>query len=393
MITANPKNAREEATKHRECRILCGVFEGYRGMSTKPVQAGTNSWPQKIRRAVWNRYRDFMERREERIAARTTDRVVREAEWGLDWTQNWPVAAGPDGNPLTYLVRLNEAATSDSAAFYDYTTPSDFRCEENRLRFTSAVATPFAENNIVHGLWFPASRPNGRAVIVLPHWNAQLQQHISLCRALQAFGISALRLSLPYHDVRMPAELNRADYAVSANVARTIDATRQAIIDTRSALDWLQSLGYERLGIAGTSLGSCYAFLTSAHDARLRVNVFNLFSYYFADVIWTGLTTRHIRQGLDGIVSLEQLRACWKVIAPASYLDRFAGNQNRSLFIYGTCDTTFLPEFSEQMIREVRRHQIAHKVVVLPCGHYTMGESPFKFIDGYQICSFLLRSL
>jgi len=33
------------------------------------------------------------------------------------------------------------------------------------------------------------------------------------------------------------------------------------------------------------------------------------------------------------------------------------------------------------------------KVVELPCGHYTLGESPFKFIDGYQICSFLLRNL
>jgi len=30
---------------------------------------------------------------------------------------------------------------------------------------------------------------------------------------------------------------------------------------------------------------------------------------------------------------------------------------------------------------------------VLPCGHYTMGESPFKFIDGYHICSFVKRHL
>ena len=29
----------------------------------------------------------------------------------------------------------------------------------------------------------------------------------------------------------------------------------------------------------------------------------------------------------------------------------------------------------------------------LPCGHYTMGESPFKFMDGYQIINFLKRNL
>jgi pimeloyl-ACP methyl ester carboxylesterase len=357
------------------------------------VEAGDNSRSDSLREGIRRRYRNFMERREDRFAARTTDRVVREFDWGLDWTRNWPVPAAADCDPLSYLVQLNETATPDSAAFYSYKTPADFRCEGNRLLFTSAVVTPHSENNAVHGLWFPAKRPNGRAAIVLPHWNAQLEQHVSLCRLMQALGISTLRLSLPYHDLRMPKELNRADYAVSSNVARTIDATRQAVIDTRSVLDWFQSLGYEKLGIVGTSLGSCIAFLTGTHDARLRVNVFNLFSYYFADVVWTGLTTRHIRQGFDGHIDLEELRACWKVITPASYVDRLAENRNRSLFVYGSCDTTFLPQYSEKMIREVRRRGIAHKAVVLPCGHYTMGESPFKFIDAYQICSYLRKWL
>jgi hypothetical protein len=362
-------------------------------MMEQPINAGAEPQQANSRRTIWRRYREFMERREERLASRTTDRVVRDFEWGLEWTRNWPVAVAPGSNEFSQLVRLNENAISESASFFDYKTPHDFRCEGSRLSFTSAVTTPYDENNAVHGLWFPASRPKGRAVVVLPHWNAQLQQHVSLCRLLQALGISALRLSLPYHDLRMPARLNRADYAVSSNVARTIDAARQAIIDTRSVLDWLQSQGYGRFGIAGTSLGSCYAFLTSAHDERLRVNVFNLFSYHFADVVWTGLTTRHIRQGFDGQIDLDQLRECWKVISPASYLERIAEKRDRSLFVYGACDTTFLPQFSEQMIREVRRLRIEHKVVVLPCGHYTLGESPFKFIDAYQICSFLLKFL
>ena len=73
----------------------------------------------------------------------------------------------------------------------------------------------------------------------------------------------------------MPPELQRADYAVSSNVARTVHATRQAVIDVRSAADWLEQQGYESIGLVGTSLGSCYAFLASTHDSRLKVNVFN----------------------------------------------------------------------------------------------------------------------
>ena len=42
------------------------------------------------------------------------------------------------------------------------------------------------------------------------NWNAGFAQHGALCRMFQKLGISALRLSLPYHDHRMPAELHRA---------------------------------------------------------------------------------------------------------------------------------------------------------------------------------------
>ncbi len=56
-----------------------------------------------------------------------------------------------------------------------------------------------------------------------------------LCRLLNKFGISALRLSLPYHDARMPPELRRADYIVSSNVGRTAQVCRQAVLDARRA--------------------------------------------------------------------------------------------------------------------------------------------------------------
>jgi dienelactone hydrolase len=230
-------------------------------------------------------------------------------------------------------------------------------------------------------------------VLVLPHWNASAGQHGALCAGMAKLGMSALRVSLPYHDYRMPAELERADYAVSANVARTIDATRQAVIDVRSSIDWLESQGYESIGICGTSLGSCYAFLASTHDQRLKVNVYNHCSTHFADVVWEGLSTQHIRQSLESAVTLEQLRDAWKAVSPPYYIDRYATLGKKTLFIYAKYDTTFPVRFSEQVIERAKELGFDHKVVVLPCGHYTMGETPFKFMDGYHICSFLKRNL
>ena len=354
------------------------------------------SWTGRLCAALDRRYGRAMNRWEDRLASRATDRVVREFEWGLEWVKDWPCTAAvtSDGlDPAAYLRLLNEEAVRESGCFFSYRRPTDFHLQDNLLRFTSAVATPYGDNNTVYGQWFPARNDSRRAVLVLPHWNAKVHQHVPLCRGLSRLGISALRISLPYHDLRMPPELQRADYAVSASVARTIDATRQAVIDSRSCLDWLERQGYRKLGILGTSLGSCYAFLTSAHDERLRANIFNHFSLYFADVVWTGLSTRHIREGMEGRIELGQLREAWTAISPFSYVDRFAQHEKNSLFIYATYDTTFLPEYSRAMLEEVRKRKVDYKAVVLPCGHYTLGETPFKYLDGYHICSFLLKSL
>jgi hypothetical protein len=344
-------------------------------------------------------YRRWIESWEYQLCFRATNRVVRRFEWGLEWAHNWPCARRHPKNgdaPEDYVRKLNHLAVSDSDDFFTYERPRDFRLDGNMLRFRSPVGTPYAENNIVHAQWFPARSKKGpvkKAVVLLPHWNAPADGHNVLCRGLSRLGISVLRISLPYHDYRMPAELERADYAVSANVCRTIDATRQAVIDVRCCFDWLESQGYERLGIVGTSLGSCYAYLTSAHDPRISVNVFNHCSSHFADVVWTGLSTQHIRKGLEEHIDLDRLRAAWMAISPANYLQKFATRKHKSLFIYATYDTTFLPEFSRQVVDKIKEHRLDHRVVALPCGHYTLGESPFKFIDGYHICAFLKRTL
>lgn len=337
-------------------------------------------------------YRQWMHDWETRLNQRDTNRIVRPFEWGFEWMRGWPLVDGDwreyTGEAAASFVHdLNRRMVADSDRFFAYDTPHDFRVKANCLRFTSPVVTPYAENNLVTARWFPAH--GSRAVVVLPQWNADAESHIGLCRIFNWLGISALRLSLPYHDVRKPAEIERADYAVSANIARTIDACRQAIADTRSCLDWLETRGYRHLGIVGTSLGSCYAFIASAHDPRLKVNVFNHASTYFADVVWSGQSTRHIRVGIERDIDLDRLRKAWLVISPASYFDKFAAHPKKSLLVYATYDLTFPPELSREIIEALRQRNLDYKVAVLPCGHYTSGETPFKFLDAWYMARFL----
>jgi hypothetical protein len=345
---------------------------------------------------ISQRYRRAMERWENQLCFRATDRQERPFEFGMEWALRWPGVKDLDADSpdvVETVIRLNQQAITDSAAFFGYDSPAKFELRDQWLTFASPIETPFTTNNLVRARWFPARKKNRKAVVVLPHWNSKLPQHNALCTGLARLGVSTLRLSLPYHDARTPAELSRADFAVSSNICRTIDATRQAVIDTRACFDWLEQQGFESLGIVGTSLGSCYAFLASAHDTRIKVNMFNHCSTYFADVVWEGLSTRHVRRSLEKAVDLATLRKLWLCISPPSYWDLFTSTKKRSKFIYTIYDTTFPPHLSRQVIEGARRHKWDHDVAVLPCGHYTMGEFPFKYITGYEICSFVCRAL
>jgi hypothetical protein len=106
-----------------------------------------------------------------------------------------------------------------------------------------------------------------------------------------------------------------------------------------------------------------------------------------------GLSTRHVRQTLEQHLDLDRLRQLWMAISPVSYLEKFATRKQKSLFIYAAYDTTFPPNLSKDVVARVRELGVDHKVVVLPCGHYTLGETPFKFIDGYHICAYIKKHL
>lgn len=326
---------------------------------------------------------------EHKLATRDRNRIVRPFEWGLDWLG----MASANGNSSQALGDFVQRVRAASDRFFSYETPRDYRLDGERLIFTSPSETPYPENNLVQATFFPARRDDGRAVLVLPQWNADAQSHVGLCKLLNRFGITALRLNLAYHGPRMPKELQRADYHVSSNLGRTIHASRQSVTDARACLDWLQARGYRRLGILGTSLGSCIAFITAAHDSRIATGVFNHVSMYFSDVIWTGLSTEHIRQSIAGQVTQDQLREYWSLISPASYLDRLPGRDLRSLLIWAKHDSTFLPVYSRQVLDYFRLRSLPHEVFTLPCGHYTTGQFPFNILDGMVMCRYLARNL
>jgi dienelactone hydrolase len=334
-----------------------------------------------------------------------------------------------DLGELARMTALNEEIVQRSDEFFAYATPTDFRLEERHpalfptnvrpetleqdaemkrraaagllehaqfLRFTSPVRTRYPENDQVNARWYPAAiqkqqpgRPK-QAIIVMPQWNADAISHNALCTLFNRFGVSALRLSKPYHDIRRPAELERSDYAMSANIGRTISSCRQAVADIRSCMDWLETQGYTQFGVLGTSLGSCYGFIAAAHDPRLRVCAFNHASTWFGDVVWEGQSTRHVRAGFEQAgLTQDQVRQLFLSISPMAYMDKFAASTKRVLVVHATYDLTFPLHLSLDVLSNFKQRGIDFVSKVLPCGHYTTGETPYKYLDGWYLGSFV----
>ena len=377
-------------------------------------------------------YADWMWRWETALTTRDTNRIVRPLEWGFDWLP--ATHPSPDGGAdEAEMIALSAQLAANSENFFSYATPTDFRVEHRPpqlfptnvrpetlaqdadlkqkaatgelesaefLRFASPVTTPHPENDQVNARWYPASEAQQakfrrlgkprQAMIVMPQWNADAFSHNALCEIFNRFGISCLRLSKPYHDIRRPAELERSDYAVSANIGRTISACQQAVVDIRSCLDWLETQGYSQFGVLGTSLGSAYAFIAAAHDPRIQVCAFNHASTWFGDVVWTGQSTRHIREAFEQAgLTQSTTREIFRGVSPMAYMEKFAANPKRVLVVHAKYDLTFLEKFSLDVLKNFDEHKINYVSRVLPCGHYTTGETPYKYIDAWYLGSFI----
>ncbi len=396
-------------------------------------------------------YAKWMYTWETALTTRDENRVERPLAWGFDHLSDLSPQAGEEtGRPATSLdlaveaarrnpdpteamIALNRWLVAHPERMFGYDTPKDFRLEQRHpelfptnvrpetleqaaehkrraevgesrrapfLRFTSSVRTPYPQNDQGNARWYQAEARDGQqprqAMIVLPQWNADAFSHNALCEMFLRWGVSSLRLSKPFHDIRRPAELERSDYAVSANIGRTIQAARQAVADIRSCCDWLEEQGYTQIGVLGTSLGSCYAYLAAAMDPRLRLCAFNHASTDFGDVVWEGQSTRHIQSafahaGLDQAIVRELFRS----ISPSSYVSQFAATsqaaKRKTLIVYADYDLTFPRAGSLAAVQGFRDSGVRHTVKVLPCGHYTTGEFPYKYLDGWYLGSFVWR--
>src|SRR5215813_7573836 len=298
-----------------------------------------------------------------------------------------------DPEPAKFLREYSLRAIEDSRAWYGVRPAGDYKLDsQNVLTFTSSIESPWPENNTVYAQLFPGKAKKA-AVLVLPNWNAKWHGQRGLCEWIERMGISALKMSLPYHDRRMAKGHERADQLVGSNIGLTLQANRQAVQDAKRCLRWLEQAGYSRIGILGTSIGSSVGYIALMHDSGVHAGGFFHVSTYFADVVSQGMTTNHVWEGLREHVTVDELRDYWSPISPMPFVQKSMGAKRNSFMVYGKYDPTFLPELTGEMLDALREHGASPKTLQLACGHYSLELAPFSYIAGYRMLTYLRSAL
>ena len=66
--------------------------------------------------------------------------------------------------------------------------------------------------------------------------------------------------------------------------------------------------------------------------------------------------------------------------------------KRRVLVVHATYDLTFIRKYSLEVLENFGARGVDFVSKVLPCGHYTTGEWPYKYLDGWYLGSFVWGS-
>ncbi len=332
--------------------------------------------------------RQAIARREEALAVESDHlKLIEPTSLGLDH-----LGIQTAGSSINDLLAFVKARVADSDAFFAPPAPARPHVDGNRLTFPSPDPSGVPENDVVSCRLFEG-RSKGRAVIVLPHWNSMAANYEGMGNWLRRLGLTAVYVSLPYHDERRPPGDLVGSGLVSANLGRTIRSCRQAVADARAVVGWLRERGYRRIGVVGSSIGSSLASLVAAHEPRVKALAQLLTASDFGEVVWTGRATRHVRQAFEGSLTLEQVNAAWSVLSPIAYVRRLRDRRVPVLAIAGRADRVFLPYLTERLLRSYREQGVRHESAWYRCGHYTVADFPWNALAMVRLARFLRRHL
>lgn len=237
------------------------------------------------------------------------------------------------------------------------------------LTFPSPVTTDIRENNTVHAEYF-APKGSGKfpAVVVLDIM--QGNQLIARGEAmwLAQNGVAALVVVLPHYNQRRAPDSKVK--LVSTDIPRTLSGVRQGVLDCRCAIAWLADrpeIDANRLGMAGTSLGSFLTALTAANEPRIKNVCMVLGGGGLVDAYYDHPKARPVTDKLDAIGGKTFVKRLIAPVDPITYAPQL---KSKNLLMIAARADDIVPAKAATALWEVTGKQ---RIVWLDAGHVTAG--------------------
>lgn len=130
--------------------------------------------------------------------------------------------------------------------------------------------------------------------------------------------------TLPYHLERQPeASLYSGEFMVSANINRTVESTRQAIVDLRALIQWMKNNKQGPVIIIGVSLGGFISNLVATLESEIDALVSIFYSNRLSYSIWNTIPGKYIRRDLESHgVNYNDLVKYWELVEPNQALPK-----------------------------------------------------------------------
>ncbi|RVG82184.1 alpha/beta hydrolase family protein [Sinorhizobium meliloti] len=264
--------------------------------------------------------------------------------------------------------------------------PEPLKEEQNNVTFQSDITTADEENNTFECV-VTNSGSKDHALVVFHHWYAR-NRYPSFSRYFAAKGITVIEATLPYHFSRGSDEYSEEQF-FNANLGRTVRSIRQAVLDGRKIVRWLHSQGYNKISVVGMCIGGTVAGLIAAQEERVDKAVLMVSPGSPADLVWTAETMKSLRDRIEPVMSLEDLRTAWGLINLEMHLFGLTRPRLDMMFVLGKDDTITRPAASDRVIELLTKCNRSPEVLRLNCGHSSVGIFPYNIIAARKVLRFL----
>lgn len=223
-------------------------------------------------------------------------------------------------------------ARSDSDAFPGAIEQMQrLKCPQiQQLRFPSPAPCKLECNNHI---WveFHISKPLDEApMFFIQHgWRSvSVQGYHRMCRGLNALGVNAGILHLPYHFSRRPKGSFNGELSITSDIARSAHAMRQAVQEVCWLKDLMRKVGVPHVGLWGTSYGAWISAMAITVDPGFDGALLLEPPVEIEELFWETPLFSNLQKELNRLkIPRERVRDLFKLVTPYHHPLRIPAEQ------------------------------------------------------------------